>query len=130
MDRDLDGRLDDACDLDGDGVVGNTSISYEEAKQEKGENIDKGINHPSSYTNLNIVKPPKYIKILNNTGEGSFTLKVKNTAGGVSNGKYYGVAENNGGFFGSTKFYYTEDNYFVGSNFTGQNVTSSFNFYP
>ena len=129
MDRDLDGRLDEPCDLDNDGRVGNTSISYEEAKAALGENIDKGISHGSSSTNLNIVKPPEYIKILNNTGEGSFTLRVKITAGNVSNGKYYGVAENMGGFFGSTKFYYTDTNYFVGTNYPTQKLTDSFEFY-
>ncbi len=129
MDRNLDGRLDEPCDLDGDGKPGNTSIPYADAKANAGENIDKGTTHPGSLVNLNIVKPPEYIKILNNTGKGSFTLKVKNTAGSVSNGGYYGAPENNGGFFGSTKFYYSENKYFVGTNQAAQQFTSSFLFY-
>ena len=129
MDRDLDGRLDEPCDLDGDGKVGNTSISYEEAKAAAGGNIDNGTYHQGSNTNLNIIKPPEYIKIFNNTGEGSFTLKVKNTAGSVSDGGYYDSIEKYGGFFGDTKFYYTVTNYFVGTSFVTQSVTSSFSFY-
>jgi len=128
MDRDLDGRLDEACDLDGDGNVGNTSISYEEAKAAAGSDIDNGTYHQGSNTNLNIVRPPEYIKILNNTGKGSFTLMVKNTAGNVSNGRYYGIAENNGGFFGCTKFYYTETNFLIGTSYLTENITNSFYF--
>ena len=137
MDRDLDGRLDPAYDLDGDGKIGNTSISYSEAKAAAGDEVGNGTYYGAisldsdinAYVNLNIVKPPEYIKILNNTGKGSFTLKVINTAGSVSNGEYYGIAENMGGFFGSTKFYYTDTNYFVGTNYPTQKLTDSFEFY-
>lgn len=129
MDRDFDGRLDPPCDLDGDGKIGNTSISYADAKAAAGNDLTNGTTHPSSSVTLNLVKPPEYIKILNNTGKGSFTLKVRNTTGTVSNGGYYGMAENYGGFFGSTTFYYSESNCFVGTNYTTQKLTDSFLFY-
>ena len=83
----------------------------------------------TSYTNLNIVKPPEYIKIFNNEGAGSFTLKIKNTAGRVSDGKHYDEVDNKGGFFGDTKFYYSETEYFTGTGHVGQSTTKSFNFY-
>ena len=94
-----------------------------------GNNKENGTYHPTSKVNLNTVKPPEFIKILNNTGKGSFTIKVKNTYGTVSNGGYHGVEEGPGGFFGSTKFYYSETDYFIGTNQVGQNVTDCFNFY-
>ena len=127
-DRDLDGKIDEACDLDGDGNIGNTSILVSEAKA-SASNIENGTYHPTSYVNLNIVKPPEYVKILNNTGKGSFTLRVKNTAGTVSDGGYYDNEERYGGFFGDTKFYYSETEYFVGTNQVGQTETNSFYFY-
>ena len=115
-------------DLDGDGKVGNTSILYKDAKAST-SNVRSGTYHPTSYTNLNIVKPPEYIKILNNTGKGSFSLLIRNTAGSVSDGGYYDEEDNNGGFFGDTKFYYSENEYFVGTNQVGQTETNSFYFY-
>ena len=63
--------------------------------------------------NVNPRTPPKYIKVYNNDGvegTGGYTLTVSKTDGyNVSNGTYYGIPENKGGFFGSTTFYYKDE---------------------
>lgn len=128
LDLDCDGRLDEVRDLDGDGVAGNTSILYKDARAAASD-VTNGTYHPTSYANLNIVKPPEFIKVLNNTGDGSFILRIKNTAGSVSDGGYYDEEDNNGGFFGDTKFYYSDTEYLLGTNHIGQTETNSFYFY-
>jgi hypothetical protein len=120
FDRDLDGKIDDACDLDGDGVVGNTSLDY------TSKNVS-GVKHTGTFVNLNIVRPPKFIKILNN--EAGLVYLITNTSkNGVSDGGYYDDIESYGGFFGDTKFYYTETDYLLGSNHDDQTVTATFKF--
>ena len=113
FDRDLDGKIDEACDLDNDGKVGNTSVSYSDAKGAV-STLESGYRHPTSYVNLNIVKPPEYIKITGNNA--GIVFVVPKTAGhGISDGGYYSETDNFGGFFGGTKFYYTDDDYVGGT---------------
>lgn len=129
MDRNLDGIIDPPCDLDEDGRVGNTSILYAEAEAQYGASAKSGIEHPTSYVNMNITKPPRYIKVLNNNR--GYKYVVTNTAGnGISDGKHYDDVDNNGGFFGDTKFIYGNgaDDYFVGTDHETQTKTDVFLF--
>jgi hypothetical protein len=145
-DRDLDGKIDGHIDLDGNGSIGNTSISYTDIIN-SGEDYESGVGS-TTYVNLNMIRPPEYIKIINNDGvdtdgdgkgdTGGYVFKVRNTGVNsddpsrrISNGGYWGVAENWGGFLGSTKFYYGngENDYFQGSNYPDQNITTTFLFY-
>jgi hypothetical protein len=146
FDRDLDGDIDEPIDLDGNGVIGNTSISYTDIVF-SGEDYEAGVTS-SFKTNLNMIRPPEYIKIINNDGvdtdgdgigdTGGYVFKVRNTGAykddptrRISNGGYWGVAENWGGFLGSTKFIYGngEDDYFQGPNHPSQDKTTTFRFY-
>lgn len=129
MDRDLDGIIDPPCDLDADGKVGNTSIPFAEAEAQYGASAKSGIEHPTSYVNMNITKPPRYIKVLNNNN--GYTYVITNTAGhGISDGKHYDDVDNNGGFYGDTKFIYGNgaDDYFVGTDHETQTKTDVFLF--
>ncbi len=135
MDRDLDGVIDPPIDLDGNGIAGNTSFSYQEAL--KSPSYDSGVVSTVKI-NLNMIRPPEFIKILNNDGHdgnGGYVYVVNNTGANandpvkrVSNGGYWGVEENWGGFFGSTKFYYSETEYFQGPNNPDQTKTTTFAF--
>ena len=146
-DRDLDGKIDGPIDLDGDGVIGNTNISYTDIIN-SGEEIDSGKASAISKVNLNMIRPPEYIKIINNDGvdtdgdgigdTGGYVFMIRNTGAyaddydrRISNGGYWGVAENWGGFLGSTKFIYGngEDDYFQGPNHPDQDKTTTFRFY-
>ena len=95
-----------------------------------------------NYENYNVVIPPEYIKIFGNDGvdedgdgegDGGYVFKVINTAvNGVSSGSFNGVEDNNGGFFGSTKFYYDDNDkskYFQGTDHEEQTETDTFKFY-
>ena len=111
-DKDADGYIDEP-DYDGDGVWGNTKWLYSEKKAQLGSNYDNGYQDLTSKLNLNKVTPPEFVKILGNAG--GYKYWVKNTASGnVSNGGYHGVSENNKGFYGSTKFYYSDTEYYPG----------------
>ena len=134
IDINRDGIVDDRdkVDLDGDGVVGETSFSYADCRYNAdGSENRKGIEITSMY-NVNLTKPPKYIKVLNNDGvdgAGGYQFYIPITSGmGVSDGAWYDDIETFGGFFGDTKFYYGtgEDDYFVG---TGtEDVSGNFTF--
>ncbi|MBE6645552.1 MAG: hypothetical protein E7612_09310 [Ruminococcaceae bacterium] len=133
MDRNRDGFIDPPCDLDGDGVVGKTSLAYaayiNDVKAAK-----YGVTHPDSNVTLNITKPPRHIKIINNdgvNGTGGYTYVIKDTSGyGISDGGYYDNDENYGGFYGDTKFIYGEGEgeYFLGTDHPKQNKTATFSF--
>ena len=109
-------------DSDKDGFVDGTDIAYD-AKVENG-----GVQVKSSRVNLNPIKPPEFIKITRNdgvNGKGGYAFIVTDTSKyGASDGGYYDSVENNGGFFGDTKFYYGywSDDYYVGTNHVGENT--------
>ena len=139
FDSNFDGRIDenDKIDFDRDGVVGQTSIDYEKYKNLPAAEQNKGVPHPTCKRNLNTIKPPEFIKIINNDGvdgKGGYVYTIVNTAGqGISDGGWYraeGTEDTMGGFFGGTKFIYGEgaDDYLLGSNHTFQDVTPTFQF--
>jgi hypothetical protein len=102
-------------DKNKDGYVDGTNILFD------GSTNNSGIRDTSSRINFNPIKPPKYIKITGNDGvlsAGGYIYVVPRTdAFGVSDGGYYDEIENNGGFFGDTKFI-TETNTYLGTNHT------------
>ena len=61
---------------------------------------------------------------------GGYVYVVCNTAetGLISDGGYWDNKETYGGFFGDTKFYYTEEDYFTGPNYPFQTLTETFAF--
>jgi hypothetical protein len=144
---DEDGTFYPACDLDGDGKIGNTSLSYDEyinaPAYSRGGIMTpthyRGATHPTCTANLNKVRPPKYIKVLNNVdenGEAVATYVIKNTSGaGISDGGWHRDADTPdtmGGFFGGTTFVYGEGEgeYFYGTNYPDQTLTKTFKFVP
>ena len=123
-DKDKDGKVD-IPDWDGDGAWGNTEWSYSELKKALGSSYDKGYQDITSKQNFNIVIPPEYVKILSNKGGYIYTarntaLKANTPDEKTSNGLYHGVAENWKGFYGSTKFYYSETEYYQGPPLDGE----------
>jgi len=112
FDINLDGVVDPPRDTDGNGEDKNTSISYTDIV-ESGEDYDSGV--PSgTYVNFNRVRPPEYIKITDNPG--GYVYVMPRTSGeGISDGDYYDRTESYGGFFGDTKFYYSEEEFFLGT---------------
>ena len=138
MDINLDGVVDGPTDLNGDGLVGNIKVNYADVKSTASD-ITKGYTS-AYYVNLNMIRPPEYIKILNNDGvdtdgdgigdTGGYVYVVCNTAetGLISDGGYWDNKETYGGFFGDTKFYYTEEDYFTGPNYPFQTLTETFAF--
>jgi len=120
FDRDIDGKIDGPCDLDGDGTVGNTSLDY------TGKS-DIGKKHTESFVNLNIVVPPEFIKIKGNAQK--LVYVIANTAkNGISDGCYYNEIDSFGGFLGGTKFYYSDEDYLLGSDHNEQTKTETFKF--
>jgi hypothetical protein len=110
------------ADTDGDGYVDGTTVKFD------GDTAVYGVQDTSNYKNLNPTKPPEYIKITGNDGvdgAGGYDYCVPRTDGlGVSDGGYYDEVENNGGFFGDTKFI-TEENTYLGTDHTN---TETFSF--
>ena len=95
--RDENGNMVQFVDADGNKIPYN--------KAEAGEHSNGIKNTPAEHlknVNLNPVKPPDYVKVLNN--DGYFKLLVTDTS-----------FANNGGFFGETKFYYAPDKYYTGT---------------
>jgi len=134
MDRNKDGKVDqnDLCDLDGDGKVGNTSLPYLDSYKGNPESVWDGIKIPGCTVNLNITKPPQYIKVINNDGvneTGGYRFIIKDTSGeGISDGGWYNTDETYGGFFGDTKFIYGEgeNDFFYGTANTDPSGTFTF----
>ena len=65
-----------------------------------------GIEDTESFKNLNMVVPPEKVKVTKNVGE--YAYVVPNTY------EYKGLGEN--GFFEKTKFYYSDTEYYEGTN--------------
>ncbi len=122
----------DRWDVDGNGVVGETSLRYDEAVEKLGGAIRGGIEHPTCTANLCIIKPPRHFKMINNSV--GYKCEVVDTSGdGISDGGWYRDADTHdtfGGFFGGTRFVYGEgeDEYFLGTDYNDQTVTPTFNF--
>ena len=107
-------------DLDGDGFVDGTDIPFD------GVESNSGIMHPTSYKNENPVRPPRFIKIVQDGRK--YLFRTPDSSGaGLSDGKYYDEDDTLGGFFGDTKFYYGtgEDDYYLG---TDHRDTTTFDF--
>ena len=118
-DKNGDGKID-IPDIDADGIWENSVFDYAAIKKELGSSYSSGYQAAGDYTNFNVVLPPEYIKIINNSG--NYVYSVTATHGkGIDNALIYGVTENTqGGFFGSTKFYYGtgENDYYLGTGAT------------
>ena len=135
LDINFDGLIneEDFIDIDGDGRPGETNLSYAQHADKETKVLNRGITHSTCKRNVNQRRPPAYIKVLNNDGvdgSGGYVYNVFNSHG-ISDGGWHrdaDSADTMGGFFGNTKFYYTADDYFYGSNHTGQTITSTFNF--
>ena len=125
-DKDYDGYID-IPDVDGDGVWGNTTWKYDEVYELLGrDGYDDGFTEnmvnpeftvpADGLDNFSIVNPPEFVKIISNKGGYKYHVRDTGASGVISNGEYYGVAENNKGFYGSTKFYYGpgENDFYVG----------------
>jgi hypothetical protein len=124
FDRDLDGTVDEAIDLDGNGVVGNTGIEFAPLYNDGvygGDGKNGGVADSGSYVNLCRVIPPEYIRIVNNDGvdgAGGYKYVMWDTSGNnISDGKFYNTTDSFGGFFGGTKFIYGtgEKDFFIGT---------------
>ena len=119
----------DRYDVDGNGVIGDTSITVKEAKNAMGTDRN-GITYAKLgkgrvTVNLCQVRPPEYFKVLNNAGGYKFVLW--NTSGkGISDGKWYSNTDSMNGFFGGTKFYYEQQSYFVGTDPQNMPANSTF----
>lgn len=121
FDSNLNGKIDglDPVDLDGNGKAGETDLVYDDIiKQYSGTAYREGRLLPTKY-NICIVKPPEYVKIINNNR--GYKFKVFDTSpDGISDGGWYRDAsapDTMGGFYGGTKFYYGNgaNDYFVGT---------------
>ena len=137
IDYNLDGFINDLdrVDLDGNGVIGNTDLPYNDPSYEDmtDREIWGGFKHPNCSFNTNIIKPPAYLKIINNNG--GYVLRIPRTDNlGVSDGGWNrdaDAADSYGGFFGNTKFIFGEgeNDYLVGTNDPRKNETTTFKFY-
>ncbi len=128
---DTDGTFYPARDLDGDGKIGNTSLSYDEYINAPPMIVGgvvrpshlNGAVHPTCTANLNKSRPPKYFKVVNNTDENGDTVcnyVTRDTSvDGVSDGGWYRAVDTldtMGGYFGGTRFIYGESD---GESFVG-----------
>ena len=121
-DKDGDGYID-IPDVDCDGIWGNTAFKYDDIKAFLGRGYWQGfqasavggnvMGEDGLYENFSITNPPRFVKILGN--KGGYKYYIRNTAAGdISNGGHHGAEENNKGFVGSTKFYYSENEFYEG----------------
>ena len=123
-DKDKDGYIDDVPFLNPDGTTNNTEYKYAEIEQmllDAGKKVTAGYQDTTSHKNMNVVKPPEFVKILSNVN--GYKFYVRNTGVNyldeekrISNGLHNGAEENWRGYYGSTKFYYGpgEKDYYEG----------------
>jgi len=139
FDINFDGKIDalDKVDLDGNGRIGNTNLRYSSYAGVDEKELNKGISYSDCHANVNVVRPPEFIKIINNdgvNGSGGYVYNVVNTGSDkISDGGWHRDAEapdTFGGFFGNTKFIYGEGEgeYFHGTNHPEQTKTKTFKF--
>ena len=137
-DKNKDGFIDKP-DTDADGKWEETDLKIKDIKKELEEaELDYRDGYKiNSLENINVVRPPEYMKITGNDGvdanedgaaDGGYVFVVPKTYGyGIKNGGLYGVEEDSeGGFLGCTKFYYGngENDYYLGTNHVGNNTFS------
>ena len=105
-------------DFNGDGVINDEDKIYHVElladRSPSSKKIDSGILDEKSRENLNPVKPPVHIKVLNNKAGLKYVVTKTAIEGAID-----------GGFFGKTKFYYSEDEYYLGTDYEN---TEAFNF--
>ena len=118
--------------IDNRNTWGGSADQKSEAYDER-----RGVYHPTLEINLNPVKPPSFIKIINNDGvdgQGCYSFIIPYTAdSGVSDGGWYrdeNTPDNMGGFFGRTKFIYGEgeNDYFIGTFSANHKISPTFKF--
>ncbi len=117
-------------DLDEDGKVDGTDVAYEPGLATSYKNgVSLAPTHPNYYKNLNVIAPPEYLKIINNDGvdadgngtpDGGYIFFVQDTSGAAKaaddTSNLDADVDPMGGFFGTTKFWYSETEYYRGTN--------------
>ena len=100
-------------DFDGDGLVDGTNVPYDAEAAAKSMKYSNGVL-TGSKKNLNVIGTPDVIK-------------VKNLRGGVkiSVPKTSAFEDLGGGFFGKTRFYYNDEDYYYGTDYEN---TETFSF--
>jgi hypothetical protein len=152
-DSDEDGYIDEPLfDINRDGVIGeaddvdldkngdkfNTYIEYISegdyvAANGTQDEYRNGIYLSGCTTNVNLTKPPEYVKIINNdgvNGAGGYKYVMWDTSGNnISDGKFYSDTDSFGGFFGGTKFIYGtgDEDFFYGTE-NKNGITNTFIF--
>ena len=105
-------------DFNGDGVIDEKDRIYDvellKNRMPGAPKYDGGIQDEESRENLNPVRPPVHIKVLNNTVGVRYNVVKTSAFGGED-----------GGFFGNTRFYYNEKDYYLGTDFENAEI---FNF--
>ena len=115
VDRNGDGYVDDPFDQDTPLIFAGKPLTMDEAMTLTNPNdyYKLSVIDTTSTRNINKKAPPEFIKIINS----NIRVAIERTDGeGIPNGAYHGVAEDgNGGFFGTTKFYYKNDKFLQGT---------------
>jgi hypothetical protein len=113
----------------------NTKLKMEDYAHLPKDTLEGGITYSECKINVNPIKPPEYIKIVNCPDY--LYVKIASTAGkGISDGGWHtpeGAGETMGGFFGTTKFIYGEGekDFFYGSRYVNHGIPEAkvFKFY-
>ena len=122
-----DGYIDEPWDMDGDGKIGNLTINGQKLNVKEiidylgtldrnftvdGYLADGSGGFPATKLNFNVTEQPDFVKILNNKAGHKYSV-VDTSGMGVPSRE---GLNDDGGFFGRTKFYYSDGEYFVGTN--------------